>query len=221
MNTASRMESTGQRNRIQVSESTAQLLIEDGKNNWIQPRDELVHAKGKGAIQTYWVLTRRQTSSFIEDARPKFIQSNLQDSNTDMESVGSGNLSVWEDVEHPDESMKGSFDLPAMLRGKKSDRLIDWQVDLLLRLIKQMIAGREPDVIPISSPSNVIETSSTVYEEVSESIELPKFDPEAAQKRARLSTVDIPVAVITELREFVSNIASRYRYVTGMDILLT
>jgi class 3 adenylate cyclase len=47
VNTAARMESTGERNRIQVSETTAQLLSAAGKENWISPRNELVAAKGK------------------------------------------------------------------------------------------------------------------------------------------------------------------------------
>jgi class 3 adenylate cyclase len=45
VNTASRIESTGQRNRIQVSQQTADLLIEAGKDNWVVPRKDLVEAK--------------------------------------------------------------------------------------------------------------------------------------------------------------------------------
>ena len=45
VNTASRVESTGQRNRIQVSQQTADLLIQAGKENWILPRKDLVEAK--------------------------------------------------------------------------------------------------------------------------------------------------------------------------------
>jgi hypothetical protein len=55
VNTAARMESTGQKGRIHVSESTATLLINAGKQAWINARDELVQAKGKGEMQTYWV----------------------------------------------------------------------------------------------------------------------------------------------------------------------
>jgi class 3 adenylate cyclase len=55
VNTAARMESTGQKGRIHVSECTATLLINAGKQAWITARDELVQAKGKGEMQTYWV----------------------------------------------------------------------------------------------------------------------------------------------------------------------
>jgi len=49
------MESNGQRNRIHVSESTADLLLKGGKQNWVTARDDKIHAKGKGELQTYWV----------------------------------------------------------------------------------------------------------------------------------------------------------------------
>lgn len=45
VNTASRMESTGERNRIQLWQSTADLLIQAGKEEWITPRPDLVSAK--------------------------------------------------------------------------------------------------------------------------------------------------------------------------------
>jgi class 3 adenylate cyclase len=55
VNTAARMESNGLREKIQVSEATATLLIKAGKRSWVTARDELVTAKGKGDMQTYWV----------------------------------------------------------------------------------------------------------------------------------------------------------------------
>ncbi|CAB9526135.1 Receptor-type guanylate cyclase gcy [Seminavis robusta] len=54
VNTASRMESNGTPGRIQVSESTAQKLMEAGKANWLTKREEMIEAKGKGLIQTWW-----------------------------------------------------------------------------------------------------------------------------------------------------------------------
>ncbi len=63
VNFASRMESTGQPNRIQASRATADLLIDAGKENWVQAREELVNAKGKGMVQTYWILPRSNCSS--------------------------------------------------------------------------------------------------------------------------------------------------------------
>lgn len=57
VNVASRMESTGQRRKIQVSKETADLLRADGKGHWLEPRADAVVAKGKGELQTFWVTS--------------------------------------------------------------------------------------------------------------------------------------------------------------------
>ena len=46
MNTAARMEHNGVRDKIQLSQETADLLIEAGKSNWLERREDLVNAKG-------------------------------------------------------------------------------------------------------------------------------------------------------------------------------
>ena len=51
MNLASRMESTGQPGRIQVSSDTADLLKAAGKDRWVTPRNTMVFVKGKGELQ--------------------------------------------------------------------------------------------------------------------------------------------------------------------------
>ena len=55
VNTASRMESNGIAGRIHVSSETAQLLREAGKEYWLEQRQDVVTAKGKGELVTYWV----------------------------------------------------------------------------------------------------------------------------------------------------------------------
>lgn len=49
-NTAARMESTGVGGKIQMSETTAQLILDAGKVSWIKARQETVHAKGKSEL---------------------------------------------------------------------------------------------------------------------------------------------------------------------------
>jgi Adenylate and Guanylate cyclase catalytic domain len=55
VNTASRMESTGIPDRIQISEETACELRKYGYDDWFVPREDEVAAKGKGVLQTYWL----------------------------------------------------------------------------------------------------------------------------------------------------------------------
>ncbi|CAB9507389.1 Receptor-type guanylate cyclase gcy [Seminavis robusta] len=69
VNTAARMESNGVKNRIQVSQATADELIKAGKGGWLIPRKESVVAKGKGEMKTYFVTVKRSnnTASVVSD----------------------------------------------------------------------------------------------------------------------------------------------------------
>ena len=55
VNTAARMESTGQPGRVHVSISVAHELMDKGKVHWLEIRPDPVMAKGKGQLQTFWV----------------------------------------------------------------------------------------------------------------------------------------------------------------------
>ena len=55
MNTASRMESLGEPNRIHVSQATADALVRAGREEWLEPRTDKIIAKGKGEMATYWL----------------------------------------------------------------------------------------------------------------------------------------------------------------------
>ena len=52
VNTAARMESTGQRDKIQLSQDSADLLVDAGKGSWLSERSDMIHAKGKGELQS-------------------------------------------------------------------------------------------------------------------------------------------------------------------------
>ena len=47
MNTTARIESTGEKNKIHLSQATADLLIQSGKKHWVITRKDKVVAKGK------------------------------------------------------------------------------------------------------------------------------------------------------------------------------
>ena len=49
------MESNGQKGRVHISESTANLLIMAGLDSWVIPRENTIQAKGKGQLQTFWI----------------------------------------------------------------------------------------------------------------------------------------------------------------------
>jgi class 3 adenylate cyclase len=62
MNIAARMETTSKLGHIQVSAATADLLKQGFRSSWIEPRTESVAVKGKGLMQTYWLLSKHHGS---------------------------------------------------------------------------------------------------------------------------------------------------------------
>jgi class 3 adenylate cyclase len=128
MNTASRMESTGTRDRVQVSTKTANLLIAGGKSHWVTPREEKVMAKGKGELQTYWLSMH---------------------SSPGTASVSSGSSA---DVSETTDSDDGSVDddgpskafigIQAGDLSSKDRRLVDWNVTVFSHSLKAVIKQR-------------------------------------------------------------------------------
>jgi hypothetical protein len=66
INTASRMESTGQAGKIQISDETAELLRIDNKGSWVTKREDKIVAKGKGSLQTWWAEPMDKRISFSD-----------------------------------------------------------------------------------------------------------------------------------------------------------
>lgn len=141
VNTASRMESNGLPNQIQCSQQTADLLISANKQNWIHPRKEMVHAKGKGLIQTYWILAAKALSASGGSGRSLGV------------SKRSGQTDSVDDDDHSDitEEPLDNIHTPQLPAGRqeRSDisphlqRLIDWNVDTLSQIIKTILASRQ------------------------------------------------------------------------------
>jgi hypothetical protein len=181
MNTASRMESTGQRGKIQVSQDTADLLVAAGKTAWISAREERVVAKGKGEMQTYWVniLTTIDISGFQDG----------------MGSIG-GSLS--------------EEDGPFATLSPKTTRLVLWNVEILLDLLRQVKVQRgEGGPRMRESVVRSRESTQTAYTEVQDAIQ---FGPPYKGPLLETATdgVELGDEVEHQLEDFISTIASMY-----------
>jgi len=73
VNTAARMESNGIREKIHVSESTAEYLREAGREDWLEMRQEKVQAKGKGLMQTYFVTVSSKADTQSISSVPTYL----------------------------------------------------------------------------------------------------------------------------------------------------
>jgi class 3 adenylate cyclase len=197
INTTARIESTGEAGRIHLSQETADLIIKAGKQNWVERRNEVVVAKGKGALQTFWLsLSEGRRSS---DGRSE------RSSGRDYSEVEKNCLDNLNDSSSQSRKI----------------RLINWNVEQLLCLLKQVVAHRQ--TLATSKSNSIIATSECLHmesltessvlplEEVQEIITLPKFDRLASRNKTDPEMVDIPDDVNRQLKLYVTWIASMYR----------
>jgi Adenylate and Guanylate cyclase catalytic domain len=184
------MESTGVRGRIQCTQETAELLIADGKERWLEQRQETVHAKGKGRMQTYWLNTG--TSSGEAHGHPTA-------------------------PDHTIQPHKAS-DVEDELTAEKTQRLIDWNVEVLLRLLKQIAVKRvatqsHGSLHPLDEKKFLLdqkEAGKTVIDEVREIVNLPGYRSRSVIDEEDVETVAIPDHVVKQLRNYITNIAALY-----------
>ena len=194
-----RIETTGQKNRIHLSKETADLLVAAGKGHWIQARQELVTAKGKGTLQTYWL---------VKNSGGMSAGSSSQQTDEDRSKSCAQKPNLWADVHVAD---------------SKVNRLINWQVDLLLGVLKQVVARRhattgvDPASVSHSKKNASFEwkqaPGQTCLDEVQDIIRLPEFDARAVtrSKVQDPETVDLGPEIPKQLRTFIKTIAEMYR----------
>lgn len=199
---------------IQLSQQTADILIAHGKGHWITPREESVVAKGKGELATYWLQISFRGSQGTASLC----------SETEWTEAGDGNGLPVKEVE-------GAFMEGALKRSlsqqmldatemhisgaERHARLVEWNAELLMRLLKGIIAHRHAfrkradDWEEICKMENSYkEREALVMEEVVEVIELPSF---AQEGDSSPENVELSPIVVQQLKSFVETISFMYR----------
>ena len=203
------MESTGLPGHIQASSYTADLIIQAGRQNWVVPRPDLVEAKGKGKLQTYWINPGSKSGASRKNVDQEETRSEI--SSGDSSKIG----------------QESAF--------AKDMRLIEWNVDLLFTQVQKLVAARgvsgaRPRVQRVSSMNSSIsrltrsgqsqlleeETALSkgggkILEEFSDIIDMPKYDAKSARKLSLNDDMQVEFIVKEQLREYVTRIASMYR----------
>jgi hypothetical protein len=206
VNVCSRLLAASEKGRIHISSEAAALLKKAGKGNWLEKRDGKILVPGKGHIQTYWLDRYRQAIDGTAAANSD------RDSNVDAD-----------------------HDLCLISRqseeADRQQRLVEWNVQVLLRLLKQICARRNASSsssrLPLSRRSKNLDTDSSrgfelsVHDEstreysipiesIKEIIMLPEFDRNVAKRLQDADLVEIPDPIVQELTSFVSDIAALY-----------
>ena len=209
LDTAFCMESSGAPNKIHVSEETAQLLVTGGREKWLYPRDDQVTVKGKGGmIKTFWVCIH-----------PESVGRRSVGTNTSATSRGSIHLLKQDD---PRSCGQQGAAFQALPSDKK--RLVLWTVDTLLVILRQIMARRAATQAVTTATgrscnyenTNIINktldptSNCTVLDEVQDVLALPQFDAKVFRNQVDPETIEVPSAVISQLTEFVAEIAASY-----------
>lgn len=194
MNTCSRIEASCEPGRIQVSKETGELLLASGKSSWLYKRADLVQAKGKGLIETYWIVTSHHHRS-----HGSTTSSNQSTSEDDAESK---DFSTNSDYNFIDDRM---------------NRLIEWNVEILSKFLRQIVARNRTlprrDGARFDPTEHANSSVSSFLEEVKEIIHLPEFSKwvENVDGSDSDSEDEMDDIIIAELRDFVTCVAGMYR----------
>ncbi|CAB9506494.1 Receptor-type guanylate cyclase gcy [Seminavis robusta] len=199
MNMASRMESTGEKNRIQVSADTAALIKAAGKGKWLSPRTERAQVKGKGVMQTYWLRIFAESSSGASSMGTAMSEFGGDDAVAGLV----GNLAPSMDPSKQQE-----------VEEAKLNRLVNWNVDILSKVLKQIMARRKanPPKLPAKpEKTNVNNKKGPMLDEVVDVVNLPQFDSKNYRNYVDPATVQLSTEVQDQLALFVRKVARLYR----------
>ena len=211
MNTASRMESTGSKGMIQMSQETAELLMKAGKEHWVTAREKKVEAKGKGCLQTYYLK-----SSVGIDAGSAMSKSSG--------SVGTGcnddGFSGVEEELRPgvcsfvSKSGQRMTTAPEELSDKVL-RLVEWNVDILMHMLQEIEAQRLSTGVAPDHRDQVarleyhyMRKTDLVITEVQEIITLPEYTQESLPCDPSFIMIDKHIQ--RQLHQYILGIASMY-----------
>jgi len=212
------MESNGVRNRIHISLETANILKAGGKNHWVTPRKDKIMAKGKGELETFFLDMKKQSSG-SQTSKKSGTSATSSDGSIHLDLPQLNSL-----CNKAGTAMPLDANVPPQLK-----RRIEWNADILLRMLKQIVARRNAERMHTANGSTrsfksmsgqdeseeysaSMAAHTTVLEEVKEIITLPAFNAQAARVEEDASKVEIDPVVVKQLRDYVTVIASLYHH---------
>jgi Adenylate and Guanylate cyclase catalytic domain len=191
MNVASRIESSGTRDKIHLSRDTALLL----KPHIVIKREDIVTLKGKGEQETYWYNFQRVPS---EGSRSTSSESNGNTTNCPEALM---DMEGWEEP-----ALHGV--LGKTIITSTTERLVLWNVEILKPILGSLIAKRSRGTTQSDLLSSMVENEDLRHE-VQVVITMERFNA-LKEKNASLSDASVPAEVEEELRLYVATIASGY-----------
>ncbi|CAB9505993.1 Receptor-type guanylate cyclase gcy [Seminavis robusta] len=208
------IESNGGKDRIHISKETAELIKAGGMNTWVKPRHQ---RKGrKEAKETYWLLPKGPGRRFATVA----VNSIATSAELAEESAPERRDSTFSTVSKRESSeyLKPAARRQDHTKEDRLERLIFWNSESLLLVLRQIVARRNASANTSDSSMTHPEVltgleedfvdNKVVVKEIREVIELPRYN---AVNQVDPSTVDLGERAESQLRDYVTLIASFYR----------
>ena len=220
VNTASRIESTGLKGCIHLSQEAADEICASGKAIWVKERSDKVTAKGKGEMTTFWLsLTDNSSCGDGHSSAGDSFAGGMMGAS----SVAEANRKNPKDGSAKKPHAHTQTQNNSTNLSEKNQRLVEWNVDILQRLLKQIAAKRRVTErskhMMLRIPSTTSDAANQplesakphmVLEEVAEVICLPKFTNKAAGAMDHAEDVALSSDVLMQLHGYVGTIASMY-----------
>ncbi|KAL3944053.1 MAG: hypothetical protein SGBAC_001881 [Bacillariaceae sp.] len=240
INTTSRIESTGKRDRIHISQETADYLIKAGKTHWLKLREDKVTAKGTTICDVvvmmdgfvvgkvlctnfrFSLFRSLQISTGKGELTTYWLAINKLRGGAKAMSGGSQS-SDWSLNEGESRAGGSHHDMMTTVSddedklSEKHRRLVNWITNELAEILRQLEVsriGREDhkSLVDLEQLSVMREAGKNPLDEVVEIITLPRY---SAQSRATSDELErenymLPKFVIDELRNYVSTLAGMY-----------
>ena len=203
------MESTGAPNRIQVSAAFAEHIKKANRSHWIRQREDLVDVKGKGSLQTYWLEFKGDKGGATGETGSEPFSEGESRAFTDETSSA---MFVHSEFKDQVAQLIGGVDDGKGRLSQKIERLVDWNVDILTAILKQIVAQRESNGVVADSDKRLTqiekEAKNVPLDEVQEIITLPDF---RRGRQCDPATIRIDDKVVEQLHSFIVQIARMYQ----------
>lgn len=208
---AAKLESTGKGGRVHISYETAKLLEEAGKSSWFVPRDEVVPMRqdDEECARTFWLVDESMDISLRAKTTVGMTRTITRRSVADFHNNRGSFVQAF------DEDEESEVEAPESVLAGDHRRLIDWNVDQMLKVLKRLMAKRiDLGLRPVGDTdmqsTERLADNTSVMDAVQDVIDLPKYW--SADSLVDADDIEVPPEVVSELYELVTIISTQYRY---------
>jgi hypothetical protein len=175
-------------------------------STWIRKREDKIVAKGKGELVTYWLEIKSNNTV-------------CQSSRSSESGPGSSHREAEEDDQHSIETATAPRRKSMTLVSEKTKRLVDWNSDVLRRLLQEILMSRCGST-SLTTDCNVSDFdfdagvpanrngTKNPFDEVKEIIALPPLNK--VKNALGEADVQVPNTVVEQLHKYVTHIAAMY-----------